>query len=58
VLTIQIRHQGSAGWETVHRVAIYRTSDGKYSLLPERTAASQPAKSEPVGSEEASESFE
>ncbi|OLE91221.1 MAG: hypothetical protein AUF79_05855 [Crenarchaeota archaeon 13_1_20CM_2_51_8] len=58
VLTIQIRRQGSAGWETVHRVAIYRTSDGRYSLLPERTPASQPAKNEPAGSDEASESFE
>ena len=58
VLTIQIRRQASTGWETVHRVAIYRTSDGRYSLLPERTAASQPPKTESVGSEEASESFE
>jgi hypothetical protein len=58
VLTIQIRRQGTTGWETVHRVAIYRTSDGRYSLLPERTPASQPAKSEPVGTDEASESFE
>ncbi len=58
VLTIQIRHQGSAGWETVHRVAIYRTSDGRYSLLPERTPVSQPAKTEPVGNDESSESFE
>jgi len=58
VLTIQIRRQGSAGWETVHRVAIYRTSDGRYSLLPERIPASQPAKTEPVGGDESSESFE
>jgi hypothetical protein len=58
VLTIQIRHQGSTGWETVHRVAIYRTSDGRYSLLPERTPSSQPAKSEPVGGDETGESFE
>ena len=58
VLTIQIRHQGSTGWETVHRVAIYRTSDGRYSLLPERTPTSQPAKNEPVAVEEPNESFE
>jgi len=58
VLTVQIRHQGSAGWETVHRVAIYRTSDGRYSLLPERTPASQPAKTEHVSNDESSESFE
>ncbi len=58
VLTIQIRRQGSAGWETVHRVAIYRTSDGRYSLLPERAPAPHPAKIETVESDEASESFE
>jgi hypothetical protein len=58
VLTIQIRHQGSTGWETVHRVAIYRTPDGRYSLLPDRIPTSQPAKTEPVGGEEATESFE
>ncbi len=58
VLTIQIRREGSAGWETVHRIAIYRTPDGKFSLLPERIPASQPAKTEPVSAEEASESFE
>ncbi len=58
VLTIQIRREGSAGWETVNRIAIYRTPDGKFSLLPERIPASQPAKTEPVSAEEASESFE
>jgi hypothetical protein len=58
VLTIQIRHQGNTGWETVHRVAIYRTPDGRYSLLPERTPTSQPAKTEAVGGDEATESFE
>src|SRR5436853_4664143 len=49
VLTIQIRRQGSAGWETVHRIAIYRICDGRYSLLPELTPASQAAKAEAVG---------
>src|SRR3989442_15668059 len=58
VLTIQIRRQGSAGWETLHRGAIYRTSDGRYSLLPDRTPASQPANNDPAGSNEASELFE
>jgi hypothetical protein len=24
-------------WETVGRLAVYRTSDGKYSMLPERS---------------------
>lgn len=57
VLTIQIRHQGTAGWETVHRVAIYRTQDGRYSLLPERSPAPQQARVEPEHDEQ-SESFE
>jgi hypothetical protein len=58
VLTIQIRHQGATGWETVHRVAIYRTADGRYSLLPERNPAPKPSQPEPIESEEPSESFE
>src|SRR5947199_8406008 len=58
VLTIQVRRQGSAGWETAHRVAIYRTSHGRYSLLPERTPATQHANAEPVGGAEASDAFE
>ncbi|HEV2119678.1 MAG TPA: hypothetical protein VGS11_06195 [Candidatus Bathyarchaeia archaeon] len=58
VLTIQIRRQGGAGWETVHRIAIYRTPDGRYSLLPERTPGLQPPKTEPLGSEGPNESFE
>lgn len=57
VLSIQIRRQGSTGWETVHRVAIYRTGDGRYSLLPERAPASQPARNEPT-TDETGESFE
>jgi len=36
VLTIQIRHLESDNWETVGRLAVYRTSDGDYSQLPER----------------------
>jgi hypothetical protein len=57
VLTVQIRRQGNAGWETVHRVAIYRTQDGRYSLLPERNPAPQTARVEPEA-DEPSESFE
>src|SRR5207244_5640823 len=56
VLTIQVRRQGSAGWETVHRVAIYLTSDGRYSLLPDPTPAPQPAKTEPDGGDTARDS--
>ncbi len=36
VLTIQIRHPTGDSWETVARLAVYRTSDGSYSQLPER----------------------
>ena len=57
VVTVQIRHPGSAGWETVHRVAIYRTQDGRYSLLPDRNAP-PPAKAAPVEADEPGESFE
>lgn len=36
VITIQIRHLSGDQWETVGRLAAYRTSDGTYSQLPER----------------------
>ena len=36
VLTIQIRGLTGDNWETVGRLAVYRTSDGDYSQLPER----------------------
>ena len=36
VLTIQIRRLNNDNWETVGRLAIYRTSNGEYSQLPER----------------------
>jgi len=58
VLTVQIRRQGSTGWETVHRVAIYRTPDGRFSLLPERRPIQQVVKSESVDIEDLSESYE
>lgn len=40
VLTVQVRHQGEKGWETLARLAVYRTADGKHSQLPERTPPS------------------
>jgi hypothetical protein len=49
VLTVQVRRQSSQGWETVGRLAVYRTADGRYSQLPERPP--QPAyavKPEPI----------
>ncbi|WP_455364514.1 hypothetical protein [[Eubacterium] cellulosolvens] len=36
VLTVQIRGVREGEWETVGRLAVYRTSDGNYSQLPER----------------------
>lgn len=36
VVTVQIRHPTGNDWETTARIALYRTSDGKYSLLPEK----------------------
>ena len=39
VLTVQVRRQSDQGWETISRLAVYRTADGKYSQLPERPTA-------------------
>ena len=36
VITVQIRHLSGDQWETVGRLAAYRTADGSYSQLPER----------------------
>jgi hypothetical protein len=36
VITVQIRHLSGDNWETVGRLAAYRTADGNYSQLPER----------------------
>ena len=36
VITVQIRRLSGDQWETVGRLAAYRTSDGNYSQLPER----------------------
>jgi hypothetical protein len=37
VITVQIRRLNGDVWETVGRLAAYRTADGNYSQLPERT---------------------
>jgi hypothetical protein len=37
VLTIQVRRLKDNLWETVGRLAVYRTSDGRYAQLPERS---------------------
>jgi len=36
VLTVQIRHKEGETWQTIGRLAVYRTSEGVYSKLPER----------------------
>ena len=36
VVSVQIRHPTGADWETTARIALYRTSDGRYTLLPEK----------------------
>jgi len=35
VITAQIRHLNGDVWETIGRLAAYRTADGNYSQLPE-----------------------
>ena len=37
VIVVQLRRRkGADDWETIGRLAVYRTSDGRYSKLPER----------------------
>ena len=36
VITIQLRRTDGEKWETVARLAVYRSPDGSYSKLPER----------------------
>jgi len=36
VIVVQLRRRDGDDWETVGRLAVYRTSDGAYSKLPER----------------------
>jgi len=58
VVTVQIRHPTGDNWETTGRIAIYRTSDGRYSLLPERQSTATLAKPEPVELSASSEGYE
>jgi len=41
VITVQIRRLSGDRWETVGRLAAYRTVDGRYSQLPERRQQKQ-----------------
>ena len=36
VITLQLRRNDGENWETVGRLAVYRSPDGTYSKLPER----------------------
>ena len=48
VVTVQIRHPTGDSWETTARIALYRTPDGKYSLLPEKPVTKSSEKTEAV----------
>ncbi len=58
VITVQIRHPTGDAWETTGRIAIYRTSDGRYLLLPEKQAPAVPVKVESVELSAAGEGYE
>ena len=36
VVTIQLRRRDGENWETIGRLAVYKTPDGSYSKFPER----------------------
>ncbi len=36
VITLQLRRNSGENWKTITKLAVYRSSDGKYSELPER----------------------
>lgn len=48
ILTVQVRRPSEQGWETVSRLAVYRTAEGGYSQLPERTSPSEATKPQPT----------
>lgn len=58
VVTVQIMHPTGDTWETIGRIAIYRTFDGRYSLLPERQTTATTPKAEPVELGASGESYE
>jgi hypothetical protein len=41
VLTVQLRRREGDNWETIGRLAVYRSSNGVYSKLPERQSRDQ-----------------
>lgn len=58
VVTIQVRRQSADGWETVGRLAVYRTSDGRFALLPERQQPTTGPRPEPVEATASGEGYE
>jgi len=36
VISVQLSRRNEDGWETAGQFAVYRTSDGNYSQLPDR----------------------
>jgi hypothetical protein len=36
VLTVQLRRRDGDNWETIGRLAVYRSSNGTYTKLPEQ----------------------
>ena len=36
IIVVQLRRRTGESWETLNRIAVYRTSEGIYSRLPER----------------------
>ncbi len=49
IVTIEIGHEGSSRWETIHRINIYRSSDGRFVLLPGKQTMVVPSDAEAVG---------
>jgi len=52
-LTIQVRHLSGDQWETIARIALYRTREGEYRQLPERSLPVDAKRAEPGLGEEA-----
>ena len=44
VLVVQLRHREGETWETIGRLAVYRSSNGQYSKLPEKPFKNQNTK--------------
>ncbi len=53
VLRVELRRLEKDTWQSVARIAVYRTADGKYSQLPDRAKAN--VASAPVSNHEPGE---